>query len=157
AGVFEQAQAQLARNRDRIAGGQPTRFYLLRGLLKCSNCGRRYRGIPSHGRRLYRCAGRDRLHGEPRCQARTMPAHALEAVVGDTVVAILRQPTLLTEKLETHQTRLGVRDVEIRSEVAHLTRELAGVERQEERLLDAYLDDALAGQRDSLRPRLEAL
>ena len=48
--MFRAAQAQLAQNRDRQSGRPPARFYLLRGLVHCGTCGRKYVGIPSHGR-----------------------------------------------------------------------------------------------------------
>src|SRR5262249_12011262 len=48
-----------------------------------------------------------------------------------------------------------VRDVEVRSEVVSLRRELADVSRQEARLLDAYVDETL--QVPALRDRLAVL
>src|SRR5262249_13921356 len=88
-GLFTQAQAQLARNRATLAGNPPSRVYLLRGLLRCGACGRKLEGIPSHGRRVYRCAGRDRLAAD-RCRAHARSAETLETFVWDTVVAVLR-------------------------------------------------------------------
>jgi hypothetical protein len=58
-----------------------------------------------------------------------------------------------TKKLDSHQTRLGIRDVEVRSEAEHLRRQLTEVGRQEHKLLDLYLDDRLATP--ALRSRLE--
>ena len=63
----------------------------------------------------------------------------LEAVVWDTIAAVLRDPARLAEKLETYRTKLGVREVEIVSEIEHLRRQLAEVGRQERKLLDSYL------------------
>jgi hypothetical protein len=59
------------------------------------------------------------------------------------------------DKLEAHRVRAGAQDIEVRSEVEHLTRQLAEVERREARLLDLYLEDDL--QVPALRPRLEGL
>src|SRR5207249_5444939 len=46
--LFEQAQAQLARNRAVLTGRPPVRFYLLRGLLRCGRCGRKYLRSEEH-------------------------------------------------------------------------------------------------------------
>jgi len=43
-------------------------------------------------------------------------------------------PKLLTARLEAHQARLGSREVEVRSEVDHLTGQVAEAGRQEEKL-----------------------
>jgi site-specific DNA recombinase len=153
--LFEQARQQLERNRQTLAGRPGVRFYLLKCLLRCGACGRRLVGIPSHGRRVYRCAGRDRLSGAERCRAATKMAEGLDAFIWDTVVEILRNPALLSEKLEAHTARLGAREVEVRSEVEHLRRQLGEFGRQEQRLLDLYLDEQLAGP--TIRTRLEAL
>lgn len=150
--LFEQAQAQLARNRATQAGRPPIRFYLLRGLLRCRGCGQKFLGTPSHGRRIYRCFGRDRLRGPERCRVPTVSAERIESFIWETVVEILRHPKLLAEKLETHQTQLGVREVELRSAAEHLTRQLRDLERQEQRLLDLYLAEGLAVA--SVRERL---
>ncbi len=150
--LFAQAQMQLTRNRDRLIGRPPVRFYLLRGLVRCGICGRRYVGIPAHGRRVYRCSGRDRLASGSGCRARPESAEALERFIWGTVVEILRQPHVLAEKLEAHRTTIGARDVEIRSRGEHLARELGKVEREEARLLDAYVHEEL--QVPALKARL---
>lgn len=144
-GVFERAQAQLARNREIRSGRPGRRAYLLKGLLRCGACGRRYAGIPSHGRRYYRCAGRDRLAWPDRCRAPRLAAEAIESLVWETVTAVLRQPGLLAEKVAAYRTRIGPREVEIQSEAASLERQLAEAARHEGKLLDLYLDDALRG------------
>src|SRR5207244_12950136 len=93
--LFEQAQAQLARNRATLTGRPPVRFYLLRGLLRCGRCGRKYVGTPSHGRRIYRCSGRDRTRAPARCRAHTFSAEKLETLVCATVVTLRKHPTHL--------------------------------------------------------------
>ena len=153
--LFEHVRGQLIRNRGTLTGRPPIRFYLLRGLLRCGRCGRKLIGIPSHGRRVYRCVGRDRLVAPDRCRARTESAEKLESLVWETVVGVLRKPKILEEKIRDHQTRLGVREVELRSEVEHLGRQLADLERQEERLLDLYLTEGVGV--DRVRARLEGL
>lgn len=152
---FAAAQAQLQRNRQAQVG-RPARFaYLLRGLLRCELCGSRYVGVPSHGRRYYRCLGRNRIASHGTCRSPWLSAGAAEAAVWGAVTAVLRDPQTLLRQLEGYATRQGVRDVELRSGVEHLRRLLAEAERQEHRLLDLYLDETL--RTDALRGRLEEL
>src|SRR5262249_7120548 len=153
--LFAQAQAQRTRNRTTLPGRPPTRFYLLRGLLRCGQCGRRYHSVPNHGKRMYRCGGFDPIHEQVRCPAPRFGANRLERLVWTTVVGVLRQPDLLWEKLEAHRVQLGIRAVETRSEIQHLAKQLDEVERQEQRLLDAFLDEQL--QVPALRARLEVV
>ena len=153
--VFRAAQRVLGQNRAASAGHPPVHRYLLRGLLVCGECGRKYYGTPSHGRPTYRCSGRDRL-AEARCHVPTLSADSIEAFVWGTVVEILKRPDLLAEKLEAHRAALEVREIEVLSEVGYLRHELVAVARKEERLLDAFLDED-GFSRDLLRERLDAL
>jgi site-specific DNA recombinase len=153
--TWEAAQRQLVRNRTGLASGRPGRVYLLKGLCRCVGCGYRLQGLTSHGRRrYYRCHGRDPIHPR-RCGAPAWRADDLEGMVWETIVATLRRPGLLAAQIESHRVRLGVRDVEVRSEVAHLRRALTELDRQEGRLLDAYVDETL--QVPALRERLAEL
>lgn len=145
-GLWEAAQAQLRRNRTLMTGKPPARFYLLRGLLRCGACSWKLIGVPSHGRRVYRCRGRDRtviLPGQDRCHARTVSADRLEGLIWEAVVGVLRQPALVAERFEAYRVKLGAREVEVRSEAQHLERQLADLERQESKLLDLYLHEDL--------------
>lgn len=154
-GLFERAQAQLTKNRSMLAGRPSKRVYLLRGLLRCGFCGRSFVANVSHGRREYRCGGRDRLQGEQRCGAKVLGADRIEALIWQTVIGVLKRPAVLSEKLETYRVRLGARDVEVRSEIERLARQLAEADRQEARLLDLYVTEGL--EISGLRSRLEDL
>jgi site-specific DNA recombinase len=153
--LFERAQAQLRRNRTMLAGRPSPRFYLLRGLLVCGGCGRRWYGVTHRTWRYYRCTGRNRFFNLDSCRLPSRPVAALEALIWETVIGVLRQPALLAQQLEAHRTTLGVRDVEVRSEAAHLERQLAALDRKEARLLDLYLDGA--GDSPAVRRKLAEL
>jgi len=71
--TFRTAQAQLAQNRDRQSGASR------RGSTSCMASSDV--GIPSHGHRIYRCAGRDRLTGDARCRAAIRTAEPRESLV----------------------------------------------------------------------------
>ena len=141
--VFERAQAQLRRNQELLSGRNTRYFYLLKGLLRCGACGRKFIGLPSHGTRYYRCQGRDRLYGPDRCRVSLLQADRIETFVWETVVGILKDPALLFEKLIRHHRALEAEAVDVQSEVAYLEQSLREIERQEARALEAYLDEAL--------------
>jgi site-specific DNA recombinase len=152
--VFEQARAQLTRNR-RVLPGRPSAcVWLLKGLLICSRCGRRYVGDVSHGRhRYYRCGLRDTY--TRRCGTRALRADEVETFIWDTIVGVLRNPALLAAKLDAHKAQLGARQVEVRSEAEQLARQIGDMQRQEQRLLDLYLAERL--EVPGLRERLAEL
>jgi site-specific DNA recombinase len=161
------ALAALGRNREALVG-RPARFtYLLRGLLRCGTCAARYQSVPAHGRRYYRCYGRDRFTKGPRCRSPWISARITEAEVWKTVRDALRRPEILRHGVERWEARQGARDVEIRSRVEVLARKVRTIETKERRLLDLYLEDGLdkteiAGrlrtltrERDGLRAELQ--
>jgi len=153
--LYAHAQAQLGTNRQRYQGRPGTRFYLLKGLVRCGSCGRSMPGWPSKGKPTYRCTGRNGFAPRSCPLPQRVPQERLEALVWDTVAGVLRNPAVLAEKLETYRTKLGVREVEIVSELEYLRRQLRSVERQERKLLDLYLaDDVPTG---AARERLEGI
>jgi site-specific DNA recombinase len=154
-GFFEQAQAQLTRNRPLLVGRPSPRVYLLRGLLKCGFCSRAFVANISHGRPEYRCSGRDRLQGDERCRAKALGVEKVEEFIWETIVGVLKRPQVLSERLDAYRVRLGARDVEVRSEIEHFSRQLAQANRQESRLLDLYVAEEL--EVPGLRARLEDL
>jgi site-specific DNA recombinase len=149
------AKAALARNRAAYVG-RPARFtYLLRGLLRCSACGRRYDSCPNHGRRYYRCHGRDRFTKGPQCRSPWLSARVAEAEVWRAVAEALRHPAVLRAGVENWAAQRGARDVEVRSRVEELRRKLRAVEGKERKLLDLYVEDGIA--RDEITARLRTL
>jgi site-specific DNA recombinase len=162
--LWQRAQEQRARNAKVLQGRPGVRRYLLRGLLVCHTC-RTEKGEPrnyattakrvgSKDYRFYRCPSKDHVRtGVAACGSPTLNADAIETKVWTTIEAALRNPELLATWSEQTRTKLGVRDIEVRSEVEHLAKELADLKRREQRLLDAYEtdDDAPA---EALRERL---
>jgi site-specific DNA recombinase len=154
--TFERARRQLERNRVLLVGRPGRVVYLLRGLLRCGACGHRWHGGTWHARyRAYRCNGRNRYEYEQMCPTLPLKADFLERLVWETVAGILRSPDALTERIDEHLTRLGVREVEVRSEAEYLAHQIDELERQTRRLLDLYQRGD--GLEDDLRARLTAL
>jgi site-specific DNA recombinase len=173
--TYARAAELLATNRTRLAGRPPTVPAPLRGHLVCGHCGRRLFLATTRGRggrgfwRYYRCSGRDPLSNvSGRCPNGEVRAEPLEDAVWDAVAGLLRKPALLLPAFEVAQVRLGVREVEVRSEVEHLRRErmtlarritavaeLLGDPNLPQPELRARLAD-LEGQRRHLDGRLDA-
>lgn len=55
--LFAIVADRMSANRTMLAG-RPSATYLLRGLMVCAACGKRFGGQKTHGRRSYRCNGR---------------------------------------------------------------------------------------------------
>jgi site-specific DNA recombinase len=148
------ARIQLDRNRLTRVGRPPSAFYLLRGLLNCSTCGCRYRGSALRGRRTYRHANGDRAL---ECPAHTLSfgADALEADVRAAVAAALSDATVLRQAVEAYELRRAATDVELRSRVSYLARQIEKIRTDERRLIALVVGDR--EQADIVETRLAEL
>src|SRR5581483_5829609 len=148
--TVQAAARQLQQNRQRLSGQPGLGVTLLRGLARCGACGRRmfiWRATGGSGRRYryYRCPGDDHLRrrpGERACFHRET-ADRVESAVWTAVRRLLERPALLADRVAAARVRLGVREVEVRSEVEHLRRQRVQLGRQIQRLLDLLLGDRL--------------
>jgi len=109
--LWAAANAQLSLNRRQSFGRtNPESHYLLRGLIRCENCGRHYVGQPatkSNRIRLYRCNGAQpsaELQAPGRCSGRSLPADALESRVWQKVSDVVRNPGPTLEELQARAT-----------------------------------------------------
>ena len=139
---WQAAQRQLAAN-SRYARRNNTRHqYLLRGLVKCVSCGGSYIGFTDRGRRGYRCARNHPVVSSTgqHCRARRLPGDPLETVVWSLVTEALQQPELLLAEYDRQQQeqRTAAPSPQQRS-----ARSVKRLERQEARLTEAYLAEAL--------------
>ena len=163
----EAALAQLALNRAALVGRPPKAHYPLRGLVFCDRCRRRYGGSMRRG-------GRRRTYMHPVSPAaetcpeayRSQGADALEAEVRALVTRALSDPATLRAGVERYELSRGVRDVELRSQVAHLKQQIDKVRSDERRLIGLVVSDReqgdivqellreLAGRRGALASQL---
>jgi site-specific DNA recombinase len=141
--TWDRARAQFKRNLTIMSGHPGHRTYLLKGLVVCGGCGRRVHGIPSHGRRVYRCAGRNRVLYGDSCNARVRSAEQIEMVVWDAVTGVLRDPDELLVTVKTKKAALNAERVDASTELAERRRRLDRVQREQKKLLDLYLADHL--------------
>ena len=116
--ILEGAEREL-----RFGGLNPD--YVLRGLLRCGSCGdpmtpastRKGKGLW----RYYRCSGRDK-HGKGVCQAKPLPAGAIESFVVERISEATRDGSLATEV----KALLDARIKKKRAEIAELRGTLPG-------------------------------
>ena len=155
--TFDLAQARLDQNKQMARRNNTTHDYLLRGLVSCGGCKLACLGRCLHGGYdYYVCRGRtDALRtatGE-RCTARYIPATALDELVWQDLCQVLTEPSLISHELErAHRGEwlpqaLQARRKTIQDALAHL-------ERQQTRLLDAYLAEII-GRDEFERKRQE--
>jgi site-specific DNA recombinase len=135
----EAAKNQLAKNKLALVGRPPTAFFLLRALLKCSTCGRRYRGNTSSGYRRYRHQDNEWANS---CSAhRVLMADAVETQVRATITAALSDPAALRCGVEAYELRRGARDIELRSAAEYLEKQIAKIRADERRLVGLAVAD----------------
>jgi hypothetical protein len=143
-GDWAKAQTTFARNLSTGAHTDGhTREYLLKRLIFCGACGRRYVGGRSHGAPLYVCCGRDSLLGDRRCFARTIRADVIEPEVQRTIMQVLDNPNVLYGAAAVHHNRVAGRQVDVRREAEVAQKELAVLQRHRANLLDLAVDGTI--------------
>src|SRR5215471_8012978 len=143
--TFAQVQAKLDTNQQSAA--RNTRHeYLLRALVSCGACRLACTGRQTGaGYRYYLCRGRtDALRAAEgrRCTARYIPAGQLDELVWTDLCALLTDPGQVTHALARAQAGAWLPQ-ELQARRAAIRQALGRLERQQQRLLDAYLAEAL--------------
>ena len=139
--TFAQVQAKLDANQQGAA--RNTRHeYLLRALVSCGACRLACTGRQTAaGYRYYLCRGRtDALRAAQgqRCTARYIPAGQLDELVWADLCALLTDPAQVTRALARAQGGAWLPQ-ELQARQAAIRQALGQLERQQQRLLDAYL------------------
>jgi len=135
-------QAKLDANQQFAARNNTRHQYLLRALVSCGACRLSCSGRASAaGYRYYLCRGRTdalrRVQGQ-RCSARYTPAGQLDELVWDDLCALLTDPAHVQRALQRAQGGAWLPQ-ELQARQATLRQALAHLDRQQQRLLDAYL------------------
>ena len=140
--TWERAQAQLTRNRQLSKRGAK-RDYLLRGLVRCGQCGASFVGAPSArgGGGYYRCNYKT-AHLLPapgnRCPAKVVSAEWLEDLVWRDCAEFVRNPgDALAEAQEQLRERLG-RSAGLEQQRRRIEGLLAEKEAERERVMTMY-------------------
>ncbi len=135
--TWELAQAQLARNRERATRNNTKHDYLLRSLLVCGVCGRRMIGTWNKYGGRYVCSARYPRHEPWSCSGRSVVARRIEPQVWEYISGLLSDPDLLRERYEEGRADPAVEPRE-EQERERIGRKLGAMEREVQRLIDAY-------------------
>ncbi|HEX9597112.1 MAG TPA: recombinase family protein [Anaerolineales bacterium] len=145
--TFRLAQQRLDQNKQMAPRNNTAHDYLLRGLVSCAQCQLSCMGrMVRPGYAYYLCRGRTdglRAAKGERCTARYAPAQALDDLVWQDLCQILTDPALITHELERAQAGEWLPQA-LQSRRQTLQQTLAHLERQQARLLDAYLAEIIA-------------
>jgi len=158
--TFALAQERLKRNQE-LSARRTKRASVLQGLLICAECGyamcRVSTPAPRAGQHYfyYRCAGSDgQRAAQRRCSVRPVRVEHLDALVWEQVWQLLNEPELIHREMERRlQEFQQSSPVEERKE--DLGQELARVEHQTDKLIDAYQEGLL--ELSELRQRVPEL
>src|SRR5215472_12371445 len=143
--TFAQVQAKLDANQQGAA--RNTRHeYLLRALVSCGECRLSCTGRQTaKGYRYYLCRGRtDALRAAQgqRCTARYIPARQLDELVWADLCALLTDPAQIARALKRARGGAWLPQ-ELQARQAAIRQALGQLERQQQRLLEAYLAEVL--------------
>lgn len=144
--THQQALAQLRRNSALSFRNNTRNDYLLRCLLSCGTCGLAMFGISHHatGRRpqyrYYQCHGKDCVcrDRDRRCPRRPVKADELEAAVWGQVKQLLNDPSTLLNQFEAAAQQADDEATDARPADQKWEAQLRRLDREEQRLLDAY-------------------
>jgi site-specific DNA recombinase len=144
--VFDRVQVKLSDNQQMSSRNNKVHDYLLRGLVSCGHCRLSAMGRTIGGEYAYYiCRGRtDALRAAQgqRCTARYAPAAQLDELVWQDLYQVLTQPEIMAHALERAHGGHWLPQ-ELRARIDALHKAEKQLERQYERLLEAYLADVV--------------
>ncbi len=150
--IFDAAQKQLQVNRTKTVP-QTKHEYLLRGHLRCRQCGRAYVG--GHSRdRYYRCTGKIKSNiPTAQCGNKTWSASKLEGMVWAELERYLGDRDLITSELEKQRQDAGQLNI-YETELERIELQYKAVNREQHQLLQWALKDFPADQVEAENRRL---
>ena len=131
------AQRQLAKNRERATRNNTRHEYLLRGLLVCGRCGRRLIGERGKTGGRYTCSARYPRGAPWSCAGRGVGVRQAEAAVWEYARALLADGAARRARYEAGRGDPAADEADVR-ERARLERRLGALDREVQRLIDAY-------------------
>lgn len=130
---WEMIQRQLDRNRELSPRNQKL-TYLLSGRLFCKLCGRKYYGVPVHGKPYYRCSGRVRLLSDKRCTSNTINARQLDEAVWTEIAEALKNPRTILAGLQHLKDGINQEGF-LEEELDKITKKMKMLDTEQEQLL----------------------
>ncbi len=149
--IHQHASEQLARNSVLSFRNNTRHDYLLRCLLTCRTCGLAMFGVTTSGagerrvHRYYTCHGKDTVARDRECrcpQARTK-VEELDAAVWGHVKGLLDDPTTLAAQFEERARQAEALDADAATAARKCEAQLRQLDREGQRLLDAYQGEAI--------------
>src|SRR5215213_2605426 len=160
--TFDLVQEKLSHNRRFASRNNKSHRYLLRALVSCGTCGQGSNARTSwEGRSYYVCRGHSEIVSEQRCRARHAPGGQLEELDWQDLCEVLIHPEHIKVALRrAHGGEWLPR--ELKARLLGVQKAIAQSERQNRRLLDAYLGGVLElaefeRKRSELKGRSDAL
>lgn len=154
---FEAAQAQLKHNRRMAKRNNKTNRYLLRAMVSCGNCRRSCSGrCLSSGHSYYHCRTKTtlkELSEQDSCKTRYIPVEQLDDLVWQDLCEVIQHPEMIIQAMEQAQNGSWLPQ-ELQARRESLNRGQASLEKQLERLTEAYLG-AVIPLNEYQRRRLE--
>jgi site-specific DNA recombinase len=168
--THQDANAQPARDSVLSFRNNTRNDYLLRCLLTCRTCGLAMFGITTHDgssrrreHRYYKCHGKDTVARDRECRCTQTPAKVdeLDEAVWGHVKALLEDPAALAARFEELGRLSQARDGG-RAAIQRWGAQLRRLDREEQRLLDAYQAEVidleeLRSRRDQIQGRRQVL
>ncbi|MFC1993149.1 recombinase zinc beta ribbon domain-containing protein [Chloroflexota bacterium] len=133
--------------------------YLLRGHVRCRQCGRAYVGGTVHGKgrseyQFYRCTGNMKINAPiERCHNKQWSAKKLESMVWAALERYLGNRNLIINELEKQRQDAGQLNA-FGAELERVERQLKAVEREQHQLLQWALKDFPESQVESENKRI---
>jgi site-specific DNA recombinase len=144
--VFDRVQVKLSHNQQMAPRNNKSHQYLLRGLVSCGRCRLSSLGRTTHAKyHYYVCRGRtDALRAAQgqRCTARYAPAAQLDELVWQDLCEVMTQPDVIAHALERAHGGHWLPQ-ELLARIDSLHKADKQLERQQQRLLEAYLADVV--------------
>lgn len=140
--LFEEAQKRFEENRKRRRR-QPTRFYLLRGMVVCEECERPYASQTQKAGKHRRVNDAQSYRHRSKfghCTNRQISARVLEPMVWDDIVNVILDPDALRKGYEASFEQQKATRTRQMSHLESKSRELAKLEQQRQNLNNAYID-----------------
>jgi site-specific DNA recombinase len=149
---WELIQRQLDRNRELSPRNQKLN-YLLSGRLFCKSCGRKYYGVPMHGKPYYRCSGRVRLLSDRRCTSKSINASKLDEAVWVEVAKVLANPSTILAGLRQSENNVN-EETFWGEELDRMAKRLKALNKEQEQLLQwamkGFPEDMVVKENDKI-------
>jgi len=157
--VFSRAEERIEENK-RYCKRRTKEPTLLQGMMACNKCGYAYYRTSTRTSRrkihYYRCLGSDnyRYENGAICNSKPIRQDYLDGIVWNQVVKLLENPELISTELQRRIKSIRYSSP-VKQKKDQLKKELIGIRKGIDKLLDAYQEDLI--QLDELRSRMPEL